>query len=122
MINFLLLFIAVILSIVSLPLAIVFQLIAAINSGSTSRGLAYLSGVALTTALTLDLLGNSIASSLLDNTMRTSGGYPFGTYKETISKVLGKNKAMGTLSKTGKLLADTLNAIQKNHVEVAANS
>jgi hypothetical protein len=33
--------------------------------------------------------------------------------------VLGVNKAMGTLTKLGKFLADTLNKIDPNHVEKA---
>lgn len=45
--------------------------------------------------------------------------YEFGDICETISYVLGKNKQMNTLSKTGILLCKILNFFDKDHVEKA---
>ena len=42
-------------------------------------------------------------------------GYLFGNGLETISSALGKNQQRNTLTKFGKLIASTLNKIDKDH-------
>lgn len=71
-------------------------------------------------ALSIDQLGNVVCSNLFNDLLKKEGGYDFGNEDETISKVLGINKASGHLTKLGKLLADILNKIDPNHVEKAA--
>lgn len=119
-VNFLLLLTALILSINFYPVGILFTLIAATTQGSFEHAVLYISNVALSITCSLDMMGNVICGDLLNNIMRKPGGYPFGNYKETISRCLGKNKALGTLSTLDLILADILNMIQKNHVELAA--
>lgn len=64
-------------------------------------------------ALSIDQLGNVICSRLFNATL----GNGFGSEDETISSVLGKNKAKNTLTFLGKTLAFILNKIDKKHVE-----
>ena len=70
-------------------------------------------------AILIDQAGNVLMGPFLNDTMQREG-YEFGHYNETISTVLGINKALGTLTWFGKLLADILNWIDKDHVEKAA--
>lgn len=69
-------------------------------------------------AILIDQAGNVLMGPFLNDTMQKNG-YEFGHYNETISKVLGINKGLGTLTKFGKALADFLNWIDKDHVEKA---
>lgn len=71
-------------------------------------------------ALLVDKAGNVLLGPFLNDTMQRNG-YEFGHYTETISKVLGINKALRTLTKSGRLLADFLNWLDENHVEKAAS-
>jgi hypothetical protein len=48
-----------------------------------------------------------------------SDGHRFGDPNETVSHVLGKNKAQNKLYPIGKALAWLLNKIDENHVEKA---
>lgn len=82
----------------------------------------YLSQSALSLALSIDLMGNVICKDAFNATMRKQGGYGFGQYNETISSVLGKNKALGTLTDFGRLVANLLNFFDPGHVERAANN
>lgn len=70
-------------------------------------------------ALSIDQSGNVVCAELFNAILITSAGYKFGNEDETISSVLGRNKEMGTLTKTGIKLASFLDAIDENHVEDA---
>lgn len=72
-------------------------------------------------ALTKDKWGNVLIKYAANRLLINKYGYQFGNYRETISKVLGKNKEKNTLTNFGKLIANILNLIDKNHVENAAN-
>lgn len=72
-------------------------------------------------AILIDKIGNVMMGPFFNDTMQKDG-YEFGHYDETISKVLGINKALGTLTKFGKALADFLNWLDKDHVEKAATN
>lgn len=82
----------------------------------------YLSQSALSLALSIDLMGNVWCKDVFNPAFRKPGGYSFGRYNETISSVLGKNKALGTLTDFGRLVANLLNFIDPNHVERAASA
>lgn len=73
-------------------------------------------------ALSIDQLGNVVLSSLFNDILIKDNGYPFGDEDETISRVLGVNKRLGTLTKLGKWLADVLNWIDPEHVEKASGT
>lgn len=80
----------------------------------------YLSRAAGTIAISIDVMGNVMYKDLLEVLfLKHSNPHPFGKVGETISYVLGKNKQLGTLSRTGRLLADLLNRIDPEHVEKA---
>ena len=68
-------------------------------------------------AVGIDQTGNAVCPRLFNAALRKDNGYPFGNCDETISRVLGMNKQLGTLTVTGKLLCMLLNKIDKNHVE-----
>jgi hypothetical protein len=69
-------------------------------------------------AISLDQLGNTICAGLLDLTLITKDSHSmFGSPDETVSSVLGKNKAFDTLTLLGKFICKILNTIQKDHVE-----
>ena len=70
-------------------------------------------------AVSVDQLGNTVMSTLFNDLLIRKYGHKFGDEDQTISMVLGVNKAMGTLSKTGRFVADVLNAIDPMHVEKA---
>ena len=70
-------------------------------------------------AISVDQLGNVVMSSLFNDILIKKYGHKFGDEDETVSMVLGVNKATGTLTKLGKLIADILNKIEHNHVEKA---
>lgn len=70
-------------------------------------------------AVAIDQLGNVLAAPLFNVTFIKNNGYKFGVIDETISSVLGKNKALGTLNRIGWILCWILNKLEKNHVEKA---
>lgn len=71
-------------------------------------------------ALALDKFGNGVCGPLFNLVLRKRGGYAFGDYGETISRCLGKNKRMGTLTFLGVFFSSILNLIDKDHVEKAS--
>jgi hypothetical protein len=73
----------------------------------------------LNIGISYDQLGNTLGGPLFNLILRKKGGHKFGDPDETISAVLGYLKASGHLTKLGKLIADLLNKIDKDHVEKA---
>jgi hypothetical protein len=67
------------------------------------------------TAIDIDRFGNRNFRTLLNATLIKSNGYKFGNELETISSILGKNLKNKTLTKTGKILCNILDFIDKNH-------
>jgi len=70
-------------------------------------------------AISVDQLGNVVMSTLFNDILIKKYGYEFGHEDLTVSAVLGVNKKMGTLTKLGKFIADLLNKIDPDHVEKA---
>jgi 8-oxo-dGTP diphosphatase len=70
-------------------------------------------------AESLDQFGGVLAQDLFNQWMLRGDYYPFGNIDETPSSVIGKNKAMGTLTRAGKWLDKVLNRFDKNHSEDA---
>lgn len=68
-------------------------------------------------AIDIDRFGNRNFRSLFNLVLRKKNGHSFGNEKETISSVLGKNKASNRLSILGVLVCKILNFLDKNHVE-----
>ena len=75
-------------------------------------------GYFMSTAVNLDRFGNYEFRTLFNSILiRADSQFRFGDFEETISSVLGKNKRAGTLSKSGRMLAGLLDAIEKGHCE-----
>ena len=67
--------------------------------------------------MSIDQFGNVAMQDLFNDLLiNKKATHLFGHEDETISSVLGKNKAANTLSKTGKILANFLDWIDPNHV------
>lgn len=111
--GFILLIVAILLFICLAPIGFVWQCIRtfflAINE--------YLFRI----AITIDKQGNVICAQLFNDILIYSNGHKFGDEKETISRVLGRNKLDKTITIPGKLVAFLLDSIDKKHVENAAN-
>jgi hypothetical protein len=75
----------------------------------------------LNIAESIDRLGNVVAGTFLMNDIMSSEKcYRFGNGRETISKVMGKNKKMKTITEIENNFAKILNRIEPNHVEKAS--
>jgi hypothetical protein len=109
--GFILLIIALCLSIILLPVGFAFQVVTTLFK-SINRYL-------FTIAKSIDQLGNVVCADLFNTTLIKKGGYTFGNEDVTISHVLGMNKKFNNLTFTGKALSWLLNAIDKDHVEKA---
>lgn len=107
--ELLLLIIALLLSFIIIPIALVYALIKLFLKGTKK----YFFSI----AVSIDQTGGVVCQHLFNDLMVKPNGHRFGNEDETISSVLGKNKATGTLYGIGKALSWLLNAIDKNHVE-----
>jgi len=67
--------------------------------------------ILLNSAISIDLIGNTIAEQMFNDIFITK----FGNSAETISSVLGKNQQSNTLTKIGKGLSNILDYIDKDH-------
>lgn len=117
-----LLLVATLLAILLFPIGILTTLIRSVIRWKRISFFAYTAESALSLALSIDLMGNVVGRDLLELLLTTSSParYRFGKYTETISAVLGHNKALGTLSRLGRGLSGLLNFIDPGHVERAA--
>ncbi len=111
--GFLLLVLAVLMSIVLYPLGWLYSLI------TFRLSLKKLGNYWFVMAVSVDQLGNVVMSTLFNDLLITKYGHKFGDEDQTVSMVLGVAKKMGTLTPLGKFIADVLNKIDPNHVEKA---
>ncbi len=111
--GFILLLLAVFLSVVFYPVGWLYSLI------TFRASIKKLGNYFFVMSVSVDQLGNTVMSTLFNDILITKYGHKFGDEDQTISMVLGVNKAIGTLTKTGRLIATVLNKIDKNHVEKA---
>lgn len=70
-------------------------------------------------AIALDELANVVMKHPLNDFCIIDGGFEFGNTGETMSSIFGKNKKSNTLTKFGRCIANSLDKIQRNHVEKA---
>jgi hypothetical protein len=111
--GFILLLISIVMSVVLYPLGWVYSMI------TFRLSFKKLGNYWFVMAVSVDQLGNVVMSTLFNDMMIKKYGHKFGDEDQTVSMVLGVNKAMGTLTKFGKFIADVLNFIDKDHVEKA---
>lgn len=107
-----LLLLALLISIVLLPIGFMYQLV--------STALKSLNGYLFKIAKSVDQLGNVVCVGLFDALfLKKQSVARFGNEDETVSSVLGRNKQEGTLTAIGRSLTWLLNTIEKDHVEKA---
>ena len=111
--GFILLVIAVLMSVILYPIGWFYSLIKFKLSFKKLGSWLYV------IAISVDQLGNVVMSTLFNDILIKKYGYEFGHEDLTVSAVLGVNKKMGTLTKLGKFIADLLNKIDPDHVEKA---
>ena len=109
--NLALLFVALFLLVVLLPVALLFSAYRAIYLFEVP------SRWARELAIAIDRLGNIAAKDLFNLILiKSSATHKFGDSRETISSVLGKNKLDLNLTIAGSGLAWVLDSIDPNHV------
>jgi hypothetical protein len=109
--GFILLIIALLLSVVLLPIGFTFQVIATLFRSIDS----YLFQI----AKSIDQHGNLVCAELFNLTLIKRKGYRFGDMDKTISYALGRNAETKTLTYLGKKVCNLLNVIEKDHVKKA---
>lgn len=98
----------IIATILWLPLTLLNWIVVAYKHGLSNKYF-------LNTASDIDRFANRNFRTLWNATLINKNGYKFGDVRETISSVLGKNKRDNTLSRTGKILTNILDFLDKNH-------
>jgi hypothetical protein len=109
--GFILLIIALLLSVVLLPIGFTFQVIATLFRSIDT----YLFHI----AKSIDQHGNLVCAELFNLTLIKRKGYKFGDMDKTISFVLGVNAETKTLTYLGKKVCNLLDIIEKDHVKKA---
>ena len=75
----------------------------------------YFNGLFFKAAISLDQFGNVFFQHLFNVALIKNSEHLFGNVDETISSVIGKKKRANTLTKAGKALSWTLDALDENH-------
>jgi hypothetical protein len=110
--NIILYIAAVVLTVLLFIPGIIHAIYAAIRWGSFYMRINY---YFLNSAVSIDIMCNSLFSPLLNDWFLRKNGYHFGKKGETISSALGKNQCVNGLTYMGKGLAGILNLLQKDH-------
>lgn len=121
--SLVLFWVAGILSVILLPLGIIWtvgEIIVRIFSSSQkksafTKSIWFLTATLHSLALGLDQIGNAVCRDMFNRLLIEQDGYKFGKVQETISSVLGKNERDWTLSLGGLLLVIVLDSIDKDH-------
>lgn len=111
-INIILFIVAVILTVLLFLPSIVYSIFDVIKYGSVYRRLNY---YFLNSAVSIDIMANSVFSNMLNGILIKKGGHYFGSKNSTISEAIGINFCIGKLSFVGLGLCGILNMIHKNH-------
>lgn len=105
-----------VLTLVVFPFAMLFGVFRSLYKRQFVSGLKAIDYKFYTLAIAKDQTGNVVCKELFNDLLISSDSKDqFGNEDETISSVLGKNEEGGNLKVTGRLLANILNKIQKNH-------
>jgi hypothetical protein len=101
-------FIAVILTVIIAPFALIYEIITLVRFSKVSEYF-------LNIAIGIDQLGNVICQGLFNDILIKKEGFKFGNPDETISSVLGRNYKTNTLTILGGLIRWILDKIEPNH-------
>jgi len=108
--------VALILAFILTPIGIIFTFIKSFYKNSFKDAIKNLNSQFRTIAISIDQYGNVVCKDLFNFTLITKESkHLFGNEDDTISKVIGYNKLDNTLSKTGIIVENILNLIDKNH-------
>lgn len=107
----------ILLSIVLLPLGILFTIFEIIRKRSLKKAMWYASNTVRIIAVSIDQLGNVVCRDLFNRCLITSEWYKFWYQDETISSVLGKNERDNTLTNTGEMIVAVLDMVDEGHCE-----
>ena len=121
--SLVLFWVAGILSVILLPLGIIWTvgeiLVRIFTSEQKKSALAksiwFLTATLHSLALWLDQIGNAVCRDLFNRLLIEKDGYKFGKVQETISSVLGKNQMLDTLSLWGRILVSILELFEGDH-------
>ena len=121
--SLVLFWVAGILSVILLPLGIIWtvgEIIVRIFSSSEkksafAKSLWFLTATLHSLALGLDQIGNAVCRDMFNRLLIEQDGYKFGKVQETISSVLGKNQLLDKLSLTGQALVVLLELFEEEH-------
>ncbi len=107
--------VAVLLSIVFLPLGGAYSLVRLWIRANFKTWIKRVGQYFLIIAISIDQMGNVIMQELFNDVLIKKSGVRFGNEDETISSVLGKNQQEGTLTFIGKGLNGLLHLLEKDH-------
>ena len=115
--------IASVLSVVLLPLGIIWtvgEIIVRIftseqKKSAFAKSIWFLTATLHSLALWLDQIGNAVCRDLFNRLLIEKDWYKFGKVQETISSVLGKNQMLDTLSLWGRILVSILELFEWDH-------
>ncbi len=111
--GLILLIIALVLSVILMPVGFVFQIVVTLFRAVDT----YLFHI----AKSIDQHGNVVCAELFNLTLIKRNGYKFGDMDKTISYVLGINAEKKNLTYLGRKLGNLLNTIEKDHLIKAVN-
>lgn len=121
--SLVLFWVAGILSVVLLPLGIIWtvgEIIVRIftseqKKSALAKSIWFLTATLHSLALGLDQIGNAVCRDMFNRLLIEQDGYKFGKVQETISSVLGKNQLLDKLSLTGRALVVLLELFEEDH-------
>ena len=121
--SLLLFWVAGALSVVLLPLGIIWtvgEIIVRIftseqKKSAFAKSIWFLTATLHSLALWLDQIGNAVCRDMFNRILIEQDGYKFGKVQETISSVLGKNQMLDTLSLWGRILVSILELFEEEH-------
>lgn len=119
--GFLLFILSNLLGLLLLPLGIIWGLISEFHGHRWRSGLRDADAKFLKLATAIDKYGNIVCAELFNTLLiKSCSLYKFGNPTDTISKVIGMNIFLGTLSWEGKLLNRVLDYFDPGHSTKAA--
>jgi len=113
--GLLLFIIAVVLTIITVPVGILYGFIKCLLKFDFKELFRKTNKYFRLLAISIDQMGNVAMQDLFNDIFIKRNGYQFGNEDETISSVLGKNERLQSLSGLGKLIVRFLNFIDPNH-------
>lgn len=118
--SLILLIVALVLAGAAFPFGILFALYRTIFHFKKAEPIGYLSYVGFSLSVAIDVIGNVICGPLFNfillKKVNGSNIY-FGNISHTVSLIIGLNYRMRQLSKTGMLLYDVIEKLDKGHFE-----